>query len=87
MQALDSATGPGFISLFVQAWLFGAMHYLQGFPNGLWGIAMTVTYGVMLGWLRRRSQGMLTPWLAHVFADIVIFIILVGIMLAGPIIR
>ncbi len=87
MQALDSAAGPGFISLFVQAWLFGAMHFLQGFPNGLWGVAMTVTYGVVLGWLRRRSRGMLTPWLAHVFADMVIFMILVGIMLAGTAIR
>jgi membrane protease YdiL (CAAX protease family) len=84
MQALDSAAGPSFISLFVQAWLFGAMHYLHGFPNGLSGVAMTVTYGIILGWLRRRSRGMLTPWLAHVCADIVIFMILTWIMLEGP---
>lgn len=87
MQAIDSAIGPGFVSLFVQAWIFGAMHYLHGFPNGLWGVVMTVTYGVMLGWLRQRSRGMLTPWLAHACADIVIFIILAWIILSKPPIR
>jgi membrane protease YdiL (CAAX protease family) len=76
MQAMDSAFGPGIASVLVQGWLFGAMHYLQGFPNGGWGLVMATAYGIMLGWLRRRSQGMLAPWLAHVCADIVIFVIL-----------
>jgi len=82
MQALDSAVGPGVISLLVQAWSFGAMHYMQGFPKGVWGVTMATAYGVMLGWLRRRSQGMLAPWVAHVCADMVIFIILASIALA-----
>ncbi|HUI45575.1 MAG TPA: CPBP family intramembrane glutamic endopeptidase [Nitrospirota bacterium] len=82
MQALDSAFGPGFISLLVQAGSFGAMHYLQGFPKGAAGVAMTIAYGFMLGWLRRRSQGMLAPWVTHMCADMVIFIILVSIALA-----
>jgi membrane protease YdiL (CAAX protease family) len=76
MQATDSAFGPGRLSIIVQAWLFGAMHFLQGFPNGGWGLAMTFAYGAMLGAIRRRSQGMLAPWLAHVCADLVIFVIL-----------
>jgi membrane protease YdiL (CAAX protease family) len=76
MQSMDSAFGPGIVSIFVQGWLFGAMHYLQGFPNGVWGLVMATVYGLMLGWLRRRSQGMLAPWLAHVCADMVIFVIL-----------
>lgn len=82
MQALDSAFGPGVLSIVVQAWLFGAMHFWEGFPNGWWGLAMTFVYGVMLGYLRRRSQGMLAPWLAHVCADLVIFAILAGIVLS-----
>lgn len=81
MQALDSAVGPGKASIIVQAWLFGAMHYLQGFPNGVWGLAMTVVYGIMLGAIRRRGQGMLAPWVAHVCADLVIFAILAAIIL------
>ncbi len=82
MQALYSAVGPGMFSLLGQAWLFGAMHYLQGFPNGVWGVAMAIVYGIMLGWLRQRSGGMLAPWLAHVCADMVIFTILAWVMFA-----
>jgi membrane protease YdiL (CAAX protease family) len=83
MQSLDSTFGPGFVSILIQAWLFGAMHFLQGFPKGEWGLAMTVVYGIMLGMLRRRSRGILAPWAAHVCADIVIFTILAGIVLKG----
>lgn len=81
LQALDSAAGPGLLSLLVQAWLFGALHYREGFPNGAWGLGMTAVYGIMLGVLRRRSQGMLAPWAVHVFADCVIFTILAGTVL------
>ena len=81
MQTLDSAAGPGLVSLAGQAWLFGALHYREGFPSGVVGLAMTVIYGIMLGALRRRSEGMVAPWMAHVAADVVIFIILAGIVL------
>lgn len=81
MHAMDSAFGVGFASVIIQGGLFGAMHYLFGFPNGLWGGAMAGVYGIMLGAIRRRSQGMLGPWLSHVLADIVIFSILANIAL------
>ncbi len=81
MQSLDSTFGPGFVSILIQAWLFGAMHFLQGFPKGWWGLAMTAVYGIMLGVLRRRSRGILAPWAAHVCADLVIFSILSVVVL------
>ncbi len=81
MQALDSAFGPGMLSVLVQAWLFGAAHYLEGFPKGGWGLAMAAVYGIMLGGIRRRSRGILAPWAAHAVADLVIFAILSGIVL------
>jgi membrane protease YdiL (CAAX protease family) len=81
MQALDSAFGPGIMSIVLQAWPFGAMHYREGFPNGAWGLAMTFVYGIMLGALRRRAQGMFAPWIAHVCADMMIFAILAGLIL------
>jgi len=81
MQALDSAFGPHGMAVAIQAWLFGAMHYREGFPNGGWGLAMTCVYGIVLGTIRRRAQGMLAPWLVHVCADMVVFVILVGIIL------
>jgi hypothetical protein len=80
MQAADSAYGAGTGSLLVQAWLFGAAHFLKGFPNGWWGLALAAVYGVMLGLLRRRSKGMLAPWTAHAGADLVIFVILAARM-------
>ena len=81
MQSTDSAFGPGVFSLLLQAGLFGALHFLQGFPRGAWGFGMAFIYGIMLGHIRRKSRGMLAPWLAHVCADLVIFAILAGIML------
>lgn len=75
MDALDSAFGPGCTSILLQAVPFALLH-LHGFPSGFWGLAMTFVYGLMLGVIRRRSQGMLAPWLAHVGADTVIFAIL-----------
>jgi membrane protease YdiL (CAAX protease family) len=82
MQALDSAFGPSIISIVLQALPFGVMHYLEGFPNGTWGLAMTFVYGIMLGALRRRAQGMFAPWIAHVCADMMIFLILAELVLA-----
>ncbi len=78
MQGTDAAFGPGLFSLFVQAWLFGAAHFLHGFPNGWWGLALASVYGLMLGGLRRRSGGIAAPWLAHAGADLVIFLILIA---------
>ncbi len=76
MQSLDSAFGPDWMSILVQAWLFGAMHYRAGFPNGGWGLVMAFVYGIMLGVIRRLSKGLLAPWITHVCTDLVVFEIL-----------
>jgi membrane protease YdiL (CAAX protease family) len=81
MEALDSAMGEGLGSIAAQAVSFAALHYVAGFPNGVSGFAMTLLYGLMLGIVRRRSRGMLAPWVAHVAADIVIFAVLSVIVL------
>ncbi|OGW49570.1 MAG: hypothetical protein A2078_10070 [Nitrospirae bacterium GWC2_57_9] len=82
LQAFDSVLGAGWASVLLQAWLFGAMHYLQGFPNGLPGVLLAGLYGLLLGILRRRTRGMAAPWLTHAAADLVIFVIL-ALQLAG----
>ncbi len=81
MEALDSAFGPGCAALTLQAAAFAVMHFVAGFPQGWWGLAMVFVYGLMLGILRRRSRGMLAPWLAHVTADCTVFAILAWIVL------
>lgn len=80
MQALDAAFGPRYVSVLIQAWLFGAMHFVRGFPNGWSGLVLAGIYGLMLGELRRRSSGMLAPWLTHAGADLFIFAILVAVI-------
>jgi len=76
LQALDCAVGAGIVSLLIQAVIFGWLHYSEvGFPKGLVGVAMASVYGLLLGYLRYRSRGMLAPWLAHAGTDIAVFTI------------
>ena len=82
MEALDSALGADQRAIAAQAVAFAAGHYLSGFPNGALGFVMVLTYGVLLGLIRRRAGGLIAPWLAHVAADLVIFSILV-VMASG----
>jgi uncharacterized protein len=82
MQALDSVHGGGNLTVVIQAGSFASLHYLAGFPNGVWGFAMVFVYGFMLGVLRRRSRGILASWIAHVLTDIAIFAILATVLYA-----
>ena len=83
MEALDSALGDGYWSTGTQAVSFAALHYLTGFPSGMLGFFMVLVYGVMLGVIRRRSSGLLAPWIAHVMTDIAIFSILAVMLFRG----
>jgi hypothetical protein len=76
MDALERALGDGHASVGIQAILFGAYHYLAGFPNGASGLLLTLIYGILLGILRRLSGGMLAPLMAHIAADLTIFAVL-----------
>lgn len=73
MEAMDSALGSGYWSVFIQAIPFAALHYMSGFPNGFLGFIMTLVYGIMLGLIRRLSKGMLAPLVTHVATDLTIF--------------
>lgn len=79
MSALDSTLGRPLFSLVAQAVVFGFFHYEKGFPNGMWGVLMTFAYGLMLGWLKNRSNGLLAPMITHLSADLTIFVILTAI--------
>jgi membrane protease YdiL (CAAX protease family) len=59
----------------VQAVFFGLCHY-RGFPSGVSGIFLSFGYGMILGFIRHKSKGLLAPVIAHFFADIVIAIVL-----------
>jgi membrane protease YdiL (CAAX protease family) len=58
--------------ILMQAISFGCLHW-QGIPGGKAGVLLSGLYGVVQGWLRWRSGGLLVPWMSHVAADLVIF--------------
>jgi hypothetical protein len=71
LHGLDTALGRGPAALVLQAAAFGALH-VHGFPRGAFGVGLAAIFGLLMGLIRRRAGGMLAPWLAHVFTDVVI---------------
>lgn len=76
---LGSMFGP-LTAIMIQGVSFGAQH-AQGVPRGLVGMGMAGIWGIMLGWLRRSSGGMLAPIFAHLVADATVAVIV--LVLAG----
>jgi membrane protease YdiL (CAAX protease family) len=74
MQSLDEGIGAGWSSLILQAVAFGTFHFNSTEP-GLTGIAGAALFGLLLGWLRRSSRGMLAPYVAHISVDLLIWTI------------
>lgn len=71
--SLDKIFGErNWVTHVLQAAAFAIVHFAGGFPNGKIGYLMVFVYGLMLGYLRMRSKGMLAPYLAHVLADLTI---------------
>jgi hypothetical protein len=79
---LESTLGVGTTALCLQAAAFGALHFRGGFPRGWIGVGLASVYGLMMGIIRRRSGGMLGPWIAHVLTDVVIASIILAV--GGP---
>jgi hypothetical protein len=77
-EALARAFNRPLVMLVLQASVFAALHYAAGFPNGKMGYLMVLVYGWMLGYLRLRTNGLLSPWLAHVVSDLAIGYMLVS---------
>ena len=71
-----------FWTIGFQALSFALVHNSDGFPNGKVGTGMAFAFGLMLGYLRNRSQGLIVPFIIHFIADL-----LIGYVLAYPVIR
>lgn len=83
LHGLDTALGRGSAALVLQALAFGALH-VHGFPHGVFGVGLAMAFGLLMGIIRRRADGLLAPWLAHVFTDIVIVGIILTISRPNP---
>lgn len=64
---------PVWLALGLQGAVFGLAH-LHGVPGGWSGVLLATIFGIFMGDLMRRSNGLLYPVLAHMVADIVIFL-------------
>ncbi len=65
------------LAILIQALSFGALHW-AGFPSGWPGVALATIYGGMLGWLRHATGGLAAPIVAHILADVTIFLLVLG---------
>ena len=65
------------LAIAVQGVSFGALHW-AGFPSGWSGVVLATLYGVMLGWLRHATGGLAAPIVAHILADLTIFLLVLG---------
>jgi hypothetical protein len=77
MTALESAFGAGLFALLLQGMQFGLAHYRGGFPSGWLGAFLASLFGIAMGLLRRRTNGMLVPWCAHAAVDFAIICLIV----------
>ena len=76
MHGLDCAFDNEALSIVLQGLSFGLFHYVGGFPNAGIGTLMAFIFGILLGWIRNRSNGLMAPVVTHVIADSAIFWIL-----------
>lgn len=65
------------LAILIQGISFGALHW-AGFPSGWTGVVLATIYGVMLGWLRHATGGLVAPIFAHILADLTIFLLVLG---------
>ncbi|MGD2109575.1 MAG: type II CAAX endopeptidase family protein [Phycisphaerae bacterium] len=77
-EMLAGSIGSTALIIVLQAVSFGLFH-IHGFPRGVIGVVMASVYGVALGWIRHRTGGLGAVIVTHVFADIVIFVVLISL--------
>ncbi|MBN1882589.1 MAG: CPBP family intramembrane metalloprotease [Deltaproteobacteria bacterium] len=74
-EGLHAVTHRWQTALIVQALIFGVAHW-WGVPNGIVGIILGIVYGLMMGFVRYVAGGLLLPIAVHIFADLVVFALL-----------
>lgn len=75
--SLERVLQPTATALVLQAAAYATLHFHTGILQGFGGVGLAFTYGLVLGLLRRRSNGLAVPLIAHTVTDLVI----VGIVL------
>lgn len=76
--ALLSVTGSSRTAFLLQAVHFGCAHFRGPFYSGWVGVFGTAAFGLLTGWLRRKTGGIVLPWLVHWLCDIVLLSLIVA---------
>ncbi|MFO0701170.1 MAG: type II CAAX endopeptidase family protein [Nitrospira sp.] len=69
-----------YAAIILQGLSFGVQH-ANGFPRGIVGVCLAFLWGLLQGWLRDRSGGLLAPMIAHIVADTSIVIIVLMLLI------
>lgn len=75
MYALESALGSETAALLTQAMYFGLLH-INGFPRGPSGMVLAALFGVVCGFLRLKTRGMLASWITHFIVNALMYLYL-----------
>lgn len=62
-------------ALILQAIWFSFLHYQAGFPSGVLGILLTFIFGIIMGYLVKRTRGLMLSILVHVVVDFAVFML------------
>ncbi len=65
-------------AVIMQAIWFSFLHYQAGFPSGIMGIVLTLTFAIMMVVLLKRTGGILLPVIVHAIADFSIFLLILA---------
>lgn len=65
------------VAIPIQSIVFSLLHYKCGFPNGIMGCGLAFLFGVMTGYLRFHTKGIMASYVVHIFADLTIGYLLI----------
>jgi len=81
LTSLDELFGDGILPLTMQAAVYAAAMWRTSNPGWVYA-PLAFAFGLMLGAIRRRTNGLYIPWMAHFIADAVVYVLL--LWRAGP---
>lgn len=76
LQPASSEKSPVWFVIGLQAVLFGFLHFVNAFPEGWLGVAMTATWGAAIAIQYRFFKSISLSWVTHAVADAVMFSII-----------
>ncbi len=72
-----------FIAIFLQAFIFGLIHYQFGFPRGYLGVFLTTLFGIAVGFQYHHFRSFTLTWFTHSLVDFIMFAIILGSKSSG----